>query len=661
MVILELAVQGVKGLAPSVRVTFKQGYTLLQAQSAGGSIWRLIDALCYSDGRSDTSDLVAPGAAQARAGLTFQGRDGQTYRLVRELGGPGTLAKMDGTGKFMPISSDAAEISQYLRATVGLPTRGAYEQAFSISAGTWPSQRKAAPPKNSGSFPALQKTTGNFPALQKTSGNFPALKSAPEPVASPGVQPAADVNAARATLAELQKELAATQEIDELQFRLDGLQKRTFDLGQKVREVEGLKQQAAQAAQSAQSAPSPAALGLPENVAERAARWEHLEKERDEKLRRLEKEREQFLGKNLSVPPLYQDITFMASMAVGLLTLVLGLALGGHWRYLCLLDIPAFGLAAVMAIRWVGDLQSTESLGRRKSHYDEREKQIHDAFENEVLSVKTAMKLLSVGTPGELVDLFAQRQLLERQMQDAAARLKELEQDPTLAAAQQELAGVQQEQQQIEARLGQLSGYGRPSHAVEAEIEDLKASIDAALNPKPAAAPAPAPAAPTPAPQAMSAAAAPLGQAVQPAEDPIPKLLDTCTDLFGVDVPTLGGMLATRASQYLAALTERRLSAIEIGHQGQAAVATATGKVQAGLLDAVDRDLLFLAVKVALMEKYAERAKLPYLVDDAFGAFNPNQVALIGRVLKHLGSKAQVLHLTPSPATEALADARFAV
>jgi hypothetical protein len=639
MVILELAVQGVRGLAPTVRIALKQGYTLLQAQTPGASLFKLFEALCYADARDEAAAaLLAPGAAQARAGLTFQGRDGQTYRLVRELGASGTLAQMDAaTGKFLPITSDAAEVAQYLRSSCGLPTRSAYEQVFAIVDGRWPSQQPAA------AAPGLSKK----PHL--TPGPMPALASMH---ARAAVQPSANVEATRAQIADLRVELDGVREADELQFKLDGVQKRVFDAGAKLRELEGLQREIGSAEASVEASPSPAKLGLPANVGERAARFEQLEKSRDDQLRRLEAEREQFLGRAVQPEPLQKQVPFLVSAGLGVFTLAVGLALGHAWRYFSLLDIPAFGMAAVFALRHVGELQSGESVGRRQSHYDDRQKSIEATFENEVLSVKTAMKVLGVGTAGELIDVIAQRQMLEHNLGEARKRLEALQNDPEVAAAQRDAGDAQAEQAALETRMGELSSFTRPPHVVEGEIEELEASIAAARNPQPAA---------TVAPAAAAAAVATSPAAELSAEDPIPRLLDLTTDLFATDRATLAGLVAPRAGQYLAALTERRLSAVELDGHGQAQVTTAEGKRAAGLLPGKDRDLLYLAVKVALMERYAERAKLPVLIDDAFSQFAPSEVALIGRMLKHLGTRAQVLHLTASTATEAFADTRAAV
>ena len=307
MVILELAAQGLKGFAPSIRINFSQGYTLLQSQQAGGSLWRLLEALCYADVQADTAGLVASGASVGRVGLTFQGRDGETYRLVRELGGSGTLAKRDpGSGKFLPVTTDAAEMAQYLRASVGLPTRGVYQQAFAIVPGTWPSQRVDRPV----SSPGLGRPTGSFPALQPSAALGLASGRA-------AVQPAADVPAAQALLVQLRAELEGAKEIDALQFKLDGLQKRVFDLSAQVRQVDELRRQAEQAQAAVAQMPSPAQLGLPENIAERAARFESAEKQRDDKLLRLEAEREKFLGQSFAIQPLYREPPFLAGVGLG--------------------------------------------------------------------------------------------------------------------------------------------------------------------------------------------------------------------------------------------------------------------------------------------------------------------------------------------------------
>jgi DNA repair ATPase RecN len=58
------------------------------------------------------------------------------------------------------------------------------------------------------------------------------------------------------------------------------------------------------------------------------------------------------------------------------------------------------------------------------------------------------------------------------------------------------------------------------------------------------------------------------------------------------------------------------------------------------------------------MEKAAEKQKIPLIIDDAFGGLDAARAQLIGRMLKHLGTKAQVFHVSQQPTTAGSADAQ---
>jgi hypothetical protein len=146
----------------------------------------------------------------------------------------------------------------------------------------------------------------------------------------------------------------------------------------------------------------------------------------------------------------------------------------------------------------------------------------------------------------------------------------------------------------------------------------------------------------------------PGGQAQ--ADDPCPRLLGAVTDLFGLDLPGLGAHLTPRATQYLAALSDRRFTAIEFNQMGQATVTGAAGRQPVAQLEIADRDVLYLAVKLTLMEKAAEKQKLPLILDDPLGKLDAAKVTLVARLLKHIGTRTQVLHVATSLATQPMAD-----
>ena len=70
MVLLELAVQGVRGCSASARAALKPGYTLLKApQAAVPPLASLLTALLYPDSRGSDSAFLATGVKTGRAGV----------------------------------------------------------------------------------------------------------------------------------------------------------------------------------------------------------------------------------------------------------------------------------------------------------------------------------------------------------------------------------------------------------------------------------------------------------------------------------------------------------------------------------------------------------------------------------------------------------------
>ena len=56
------------------------------------------------------------------------------------------------------------------------------------------------------------------------------------------------------------------------------------------------------------------------------------------------------------------------------------------------------------------------------------------------------------------------------------------------------------------------------------------------------------------------------------------------------------------------------------------------------------RDLVYAALRLALLERVAGYKRLPVVVDDAFGILEAPKRALIGKMLKGIGTQTQVIH-----------------
>ncbi|HYY51805.1 MAG TPA: hypothetical protein VE755_02980, partial [Myxococcales bacterium] len=66
------------------------------------------------------------------------------------------------------------------------------------------------------------------------------------------------------------------------------------------------------------------------------------------------------------------------------------------------------------------------------------------------------------------------------------------------------------------------------------------------------------------------------------------------------------------------------------------------------------RDLVYAGLRLTLLERVAGYKRLPVVVDDAFGILEAPKRALIGKMLKGIGTQTQVIHRVsdaPAPGT----------
>lgn len=619
MFLLELAAQGVKGCSPVTRAALKPGYVVLTPAGSGPVPFSALTvAVFHSEGRGEEAAFGAQ--PKAKVAYTLQGNDLAAYRLVRELGGPGALQQLNkATQKFETLTSDTLEMGQFIRAQIGVPQKSTFEYLFTLSAEQFPSRRpKKAPASQAAAKPGLS-------SLQ------PA-------------QAAGDLGEAERNLEALQKELALANDIDKLQFQQDGIASQLFELEQKLQSTEGLKRALAQAEAEYANAPTPESTGLPKDIISRAERFPTLMQKRDEALARLEADREADAGAPAHIEPLWRDARFMGGLVMGAAFLAAGIWMrDGLVRYVALLDIPAFGFAALVALRWVDDLQGSQRAGRKEGMFAIRERKLQEEFEAEAQHVREAMRILGVESAEGVIEVLARKTALAERVDALRGELRHAESNAEYAGARKKYDRLKAESEALTRRMQQAAGgYIRDPREVEREIERVQKSIALARS---------GPAAERPADPTGDAAPA------QGCEDPSPMLLSLAADLLQQDILAVAALIKDRCAQYVAALTDRRYSGVEWDGAGNASLLAAEGKLAVSAVPAKDADLYFLALKLTLVEKSSAHAKVPLLVDDVLQQVGDAKVPLVARMLKHLGTLTQVLHVTTQPAFTSMADA----
>lgn len=613
---LEIAVQNVRGFSPAVRVPLAVGYQWLKSPGdVPAPLAGLAVALCYPDARGGEAAYLAPGQPSGKAGFSCFGQDEQTYRLVRELGAAGSLHKM-GEAAFELLTQDGAEIGSTLREAVGFPSRTVYEQLFTFSDGAWPSRAAKGPAA-------------------------PATAGRPKPASRD------EVAQAQGKLAALETELSTSREVAKIQFKMDGINGELYKLDTTLRAYLDAKQRYEDARVAAESAPTPQSLGLPDDIVERVKQYPDLVKRKKEALAKFEAESVKagvgYVATGPKAYPVWKEQNFQIAVGAGVVGLLAGAFLPGVARYLALIGLPSFGYAALMALQYVEDLKADSGQGAKSSVFEGREKRIREEFDAQIQLVEHALSLATVPTRDEFVTMMNRGEDLRATQTQLQMELADFDSDPENSDIEARAQGMRAEQESLNDRLLQLSGgYIRDSKEIEKELRRVREVLGISEGP---------------AVEGFSGLSTSDGAA-----DPTPALMAAAAELFARDIPTIWGGLQERYVQYLGALTEKRYHGAEVDPGGNARLLAPGRVVPVGDAPPADADMHALALKLTILEKYSVRYKVPVIFEDTVSkGFDEARLALFHRMLKHLGTLTQVLHVTGVRHNGALGESAISV
>jgi hypothetical protein len=612
VILLELAAQGVRGVSPAGgRATLRPGYNVVGAD--GAALRRLVEALLYprpGDGDELPRAAGGPASAALRAGLTVVGQDRITYRLVRDFAAGAQLHRFDPEKRsFALVSQALPEIAAFLQKTAGVPAPGRLAALLTISAAELPSKQGGGAAGGS-------------------------LLGAPARAALSPEQ-------SRKRLGQLKAELEKAKVAEKLQYQLDGLQAQAFKLEEALKGGNRLRE-AVEKARAARDELEPVARAAAQlgDPAARLAAYEKACAKRDEVAAKVAAERQGLDEREGQAPPppLWRAPLFWAGVGGGAVLALAGALLAGvtpGGRYVALLDIPAFGWSAWVALRWIDAHEDRDRLVRRRRIVDDWDQKVQAQFEKDAADVRTALATLSLSKPAELKEALGRVAEADATLAEARRKLAEWEASPEARAASGARTKLEEQQAALEARMSaEVGGFVRDVRSVESEIQRLEGEL----------------AAPAPAPVAVAAPAA------APPAEPLRALLERAAAELGGSPSAAGRTAATRASQALSGLTFQRLSALQVDDRGGVQVVTGGRPTPAMTLPLADRDVVFLSLKLALLEQALATGRQVALVDDAFAALSDGGRRFAAKLLKQVARAGQVIHATVDPAFKEAAD-----
>jgi hypothetical protein len=291
-----------------------------------------------------------------------------------------------------------------------------------------------------------------------------------------------------------------------------------------------------------------------------------------------------------------------------------------------------------VGLRWVGALEGWERAARRRRAVDDWERKVEAQYEKDAADVRDAMKALGVSKPEDLKEALGRIADADAVVAEWRRRIAEWEASPEAKGVAGERARVEQSLRAVEAKLaGEAGGFVRDVRSVEMELHRLESD---------AAAPS-APAAPAAAPAAAPGPAA---------GDPLRGLLEKAAAELGGSPAAAGRAVSQKASQALAGLSFQRLQALVVDDRGNVQVQTGGRAVPGMTLPPADKDLAWLALKLALIEQALAAGKLVAIADDALAGLSDGARRFAARLLKQIAKPGQIVHATSDAAFKEAAD-----
>ena len=425
----------------------------------------------------------------------------------------------------------------------------------------------------------------------------------------------------QARVKALKEELEMTQKFEATQDRL-------FKVAQRLHELQLLDERLKEAeagvkAVEAELKRSPWTPAEMKDLTAKALRSKEDLKKRDDALADIAKKRQKAAQ---TVPPPPEPVLgspwFLGGLAVGAALYALAvlfrrpaIALGGLVPLLAPL---------IVVLRWIEGDEADKQAAADTQELKERELKVKKDYEAEQGPLKAALRAAKVDTPQDLLEVFKERELVVKRRDAAVEKLEKLKVEPELSRLAVEIPLLEAEKAKLEEEVHR-TGFSRNIGEIEADLK-----------------------------HAMGISTAKSGSVIPEGE--VPKdLVSRAAELLNLSPEEVWSQMSPRLTAYLGALTDRRVVSAKPDEKGALVLSAADGRGGGYMtLPPPLRDLVYVSLRLALLERVAGYKRLPVVVDDAFGVLEGPKRALIGKMLKGIGTQTQIIHrvaATPEPGT----------
>jgi RecF/RecN/SMC N terminal domain len=627
MFLVELVMQGVRGIRELARLRFQNGFNFIAAGNETGKT-TAVDAmqrLLFPNSQPSAMEgLVSRQTPESsRCALVLFFDDGAYYRVIQDFSKCAVnLSKYNTTSKeFILLHKDWEKSVQVLSGLTTGISEGEYAAIFILR------REDMIDHVESSSAPAVTTRLVGPARIAAPSGG----KSA----------------ANEAKLAELRETLRKAEEAADADYRHQSAKLASGEYIKKLSSLDEIEHKKAEI--EASLAELKGCAGLPENIAELI---DEQERRQSQKLVDTDELDKALYALNLqldSIPKVnfFIDKLFIAGIIIGALSMVLGMfVLTVEYRHYFYIGLIA--AMVLIAVAWYNGSRKNVQRNIVKQEIDALEKDLAELEKKFIQESSAINAYLSIARAGNAADLkdraenfryfVALRADLEEQ------RLRVLG-DLTPEILHQQYDRQQEEIMKLEKAAQALAPYNIDTYSIRQDIERLEgeaSSTDTSWNFGTVGHDLPED----------------FGEPASEQQSGFIAKLAIASKMGNIEMETLIPGVEAAAQRNLAAITGGRYVRIEVGQDGESIVhASDDTRLTYRELSHGTKALVTFCLRTGLVEAIVGKRRLPFILDDALAGFDYVRQQSACQVLRTLGKKTQVILFTSNPALKAAGDA----
>lgn len=439
MQITEFVVQGLGQAQQPVRISCSPGHNTIVCTSAeiATKLQAALAYLLFPMGGMRSGDLRPP--ASGRFGLILQKGD-KKWRLMRDfMSHKMSLAQFrKDTGNFDEIASQPDAIAEQLNQLFGLPQRESYLRLFTLH------------------------------HFRSTLTRAVVTATSDETSAEDQVR-----------IEELRTKLSYGDEIRDLEYEIDELDRKNFELEAQWKEIQALEAELNESQQSqkkhaAESADQRAAL--PADIEERVAAFLELGQRKQAELEKLKRQHDKASRalNSINSSELYKNHYVTGGAAAALLMLILAFALPAMKIVGVVGTIAGLGCSVFGFFQWSSSNQEQGELTKKSGQLDHDLKSVEKRYDIEMSSMRHLMRRLNVAEPRELLKLARSHVESQTNVSGLEQRLAQAKKECDYDTLNKTMTESQLRREKLQSRLATLGEEIGDPTTLRMELEQLE-------------------------------------------------------------------------------------------------------------------------------------------------------------------------------------------